>query len=162
MLIRIKQVRKLPDGKSFGTNVDLTKKGGPRNVHEFRPLNPAKPDEDHVCDVSDPDDVAQLLAIKEGYEIHPTVLKPGAAKKVEITTTASAAAASGIQTAGDKTETGDQKTGEVANASKTHTGDTNAPGPLTKDELIAAVAKKTGKKPHPSTSVKKLQEMLAS
>ena len=84
MLIRTKQVRNNHPTAGHGTDIELGK-GKNKTVLEFRPLNPQRPETDHVCDVEDPEHIAQLLAIPEGFEVHPSELKkkpaPGTAKE---------------------------------------------------------------------------------
>lgn len=146
MLIRIKQIRNLADGKP-GTDVVLGKGANQRTL-SFRPLDPKQPDRDHVCDVTDPQDIARLLAIPEGYEVHESELasrvrEPAPAKAEE---TGDAAGA----------ERAEQKSGNGKALAWYMAPDVD------KEKLLAAVAEKTGRKPHPSTSIKKLQEMLAA
>lgn len=130
MLIRIKQSR------ANGTHVELGK-GADKRVYHFKPKNPQKPDEEHVCEVNNKDDIATLLAIKEGYEIHDSELK---GTRVTPTT---------------KTE----PTGNAADADKGKAAG-GSPAPdytkMDKSELLKLVEKKTGKKPHPSTVTAKL------
>lgn len=123
MLIRSKLIR------AAGTLVTLGKGKDAREYH-FKPADPKKPNEDHVCDVGNQDDIATFLAIKEGYEVHPSELVSRAKPKAQVA---------------DEGDAPDP----AASAS--------AP---TKAQLLEAVAKKTGKKPHPSTSVAKLQALL--
>lgn len=131
MLIRSKLIR------AGGTEVVLGKGKDARHYH-FKPTDPSKPGEDHACDVSNQDDIATLLAIKEGYEVHPSEVKsrvpPAAPKAVPPT--------------------------EPAPPQATPPQPAAKPG-RTKAELIAAVIDKTGKKPHPSTSTAKLESILA-
>lgn len=137
MLLRIKQVRRLPDGKP-GTDVDLTHTDAKaKAIVEFRPLDPKNPDVDHVAEVTDQQQIAKLLAIPDGFEIHKRT-----------------AAAAGVAEAGKSAEAPGAATSDAASA--------GIKPKMSKAELIEAVTKKTGKKPHPSTSTKKLQEVLAS
>ena len=147
MLIRCKSIRKLPptagNSEVFGSNIDLTPKGETtKKVLQFRPLDPKSPDADHVCDVNDADDIATLLAIREGFEVHPSALGKTVAKAALESGTATPPAQVGA-------------------------GDAKAPPPPAEDtrtqkELLGAVAAKTGKKPSPATSRKKLLELLAA
>lgn len=139
MLIRIKQIRLLADGKGHGSDV-LLGKGKDQRTLEFRPLDPKKPEQDHVCDVSSPEDLATLLAIPSGFEVHPSALaapRKAAAKASTASAAASSSASSGEGQAGKGVDE------------------------LSREELLAAVAKKTGKKPSPATSTKKLKALLA-
>jgi hypothetical protein len=75
MLVRIKQARTLADGKP-GSDIDLTEKGATEKVVlKFRPLDSKNPDVDHVCEVNDTQVLGRLLAIPEGFEIHPSAVK---------------------------------------------------------------------------------------
>jgi hypothetical protein len=88
MLLRIKQTRKLENGDP-GTDIILGK-GKSRVTLPFRPFDEKKPDRDHVCDVAD-EHVATLLAIKEGFEIHPSAANTAAAKAAASQAAATAA-----------------------------------------------------------------------
>jgi hypothetical protein len=135
MLIGIKQIRKLPDGKP-GTDVVLGK-GSERRILQFRPLDAAQPDKDHACDVTNPDDVAQLLSIKEGFHVHKSELKSRAAPRAPESSSTDTPAGSG-------------------------TGAGKGVAELSRKELVEAVTKKLGKKPNPATSTAKLREILSS
>lgn len=74
MLIRCKLLRE------GGTKVQIAD----REYH-FKPIQGGDPN-DHVCEVTHEGDLARLLEIKEGYEIHPSELrkdKPPEAPKGE-------------------------------------------------------------------------------
>jgi len=83
MLIRSKLFR------AGGTRVELGKGKDARKYHfkgaDTSPKAPHDdPDEDHVTNVTDADDIATFLAIKEGYDIHSSELKkPAAAAAVK-------------------------------------------------------------------------------
>ncbi len=117
--------------RAGGTLVTMGKGKEAREYH-FKPVDPTKkPNEDHVCDVAHQDDIATFLAIKEGYEVHQSEIASRA------TPASKPAVLPGAEPEGNDGDPASDKA-----------------------ELIAAVAKKTGKKPHPSTSVAKLQAML--
>lgn len=137
MLIRSKLIR--PDG----THVVLGKGADARKYH-FKPLDPKKPDVDHACEVESQEDIATFLAIKEGYEIHPTEIK---AKKPAAPAPAPAASA---PAGGDNTDPG------AGAPAKTATDYDK----LSKPDLIALVTERVGKKPHPSTSTAKMVQTL--
>jgi hypothetical protein len=143
MLIGIKQIRKLPDGKP-GTDVVLGK-GSERRILQFRPLDAAQPDKDHACDVTNPDDVAQLLSIKEGFHVHASELK-SRAKAPKPTTFV------------DQPAAGRDAKGAALDAAAEGKGVAE----LSRKELVEAVTKKLGKKPNPATSTAKLREILSS
>lgn len=122
MLIRCKQLR---DG---GSTITLGK-GKDSRDYQFAPLKNA-PD-DHVADVTRQDDIATLLAIPEGFEIHAGELKSGkATAPAPVVPTAAASSASVDYTT------------------------------LEKVELLNLVEQRTGARPHPSTGVKKLVATL--
>lgn len=170
MLIRIKQIRMLADGDGFGTDIPLGK-GADAVVLQFRPRNPERPDREHVCDVKDSDHVAQLLAIKEGFEVHPEALKTAEGK-------AAAAAAARVKPAGqdgagvdalsdDELEAELKRRRAAKDGSNVEPDDVNDKtvippeiDKLSRADLIAAVTKKQGKAPNPATSTKRLKEML--
>lgn len=218
MLIQILQRRKLADGKTPGTDVDLSKRGGPKKILKFRPLDTtlqADPEQqEHVCKVDDPNDIAQLLAIRESFRVHASDTEgtrqaaalmakarsesgKAGAGGLQLDKTIHAAIASGVphvltldgdvlkatafvppaaapapdaRVAGEKpaaAEANDQLgNGPVAGAPQEPAGSGASkvvnPEKMSKKELIAAVTKKTGRKPHLSTSEKKLRELLAS
>lgn len=136
-----------------GTRVDLGKGKDTRRYH-FKPIDPKHPDDDpqvdHVVDVSHPDDVATFLAIKEGYEVHPSELAKPAAKTAaaQAEQTSDAALASAQASA-------DAAAAPVAKAAKAK--NYKAMG---KPDLIKLVAQRTGKAPHGTTRVEKLIEQL--
>lgn len=144
MLIRCKQSRRraTPSGAPrFGSTIDLTPKGSKeKRLYRFKPLDSTKPDENHVCDVTDQQDIAKLLAIPEGYEIHASELERRATPKA-------APAARALE------PWPEQQAAPGADADKDK---------RTHKELLAAVAKKTDRKPSPATSRKKLLELLAA
>ena len=180
MLIRTKQIRSNHPVDGHGTDVELGK-GKDRVTLRFRPLDKSKPHLDHVCEVENPEHVAQLLAIPSGFEIHPSQLgsdSVGSQDKVANRGSGEqkepSAGASSLSDAELEAELARRRTakpqgvsGAVAAAAGTASagepsengGDSKAE--LSKNEPTAAVTKKTGKKPHQSTSVKKLQELLA-
>jgi hypothetical protein len=146
MLIRCKLFR------PGGTRVELGKGKGKRLYH-FKPQEAAglkgpelaaameNPDLEHVVDVADKEDIATLLAIPEGYEIHDSVVETPAAK----TATKKAAAQSASKKAGKKAP-------EPGNYSS-----------LKKPDLIKRIVghpKFTGKAPHGTTPTAKLIEQL--
>lgn len=178
MLIRIKQVRKLADGEDHGTDIPLGK-GKDQVVLQFRPIDPKRPDRDHVCDVQDAEHIATLLAIKEGFEVHPTELKTAAGKAAADRAAAAGSEGKSVDDLSEdeleaalerkraakakKEGDGSEKGGEAkgAGAGSEDKGAGKSPDEMDRDELLAAVEKKTGKKPNPSTSTKKLKELLA-
>lgn len=173
MLIRIKQVRRLDNGEDFGTDIPFGK-GKSRVVLEFRPRVADKPDRDHVCDVKDPELLARLLAIREGFEVHPSVKDtPEAKAALKRAESATPVASSGVASFSDdeleaeleRRAAAKAKPASEAVATEEDAGDQAGGGDeqpkLSKAELVAAVEAKTGKKPHPSTSEKKLRELLA-
>ena len=137
MLIRCKLIR------AGGSQITLGK-GKDERLYHFKPFDPKKPGEDHVCDVADQKDIATFLAISEGYEIHPAEI----ASRV-------------VPTKGSAPTPAKTTTATEPGAPAQKGGEASAPKALSKEELIAAVTKKTGKKPHLSTSVKKLEALLA-
>jgi len=137
MLLRIKQVRQLPSGKGFGTDIVLGR-GPEQRTYQFRPQDPKKPESDHACNVADAKDVAHLLSIPEGFEIHAS---EHGKRKV--------AAAEGAGT-GTTPETPPPVPPAKAGAE------------MTRKQMLAAVKKKTGKNPNPATSTKKLMDLLAA
>lgn len=136
MLLRIKQTRmRIVNGeKRYGTDVEMGHRSkGTYRVHHFRPLDPRRPEEDHVCNVENAEDIGMLLAIKEGYEVHPSEVKS------RVAATAGAVGAAGNPTTGLK----DTST----------TVATVASGPqhyasMKKPDLIKILAERTGKAPH--------------
>lgn len=136
MLIRCKQIR--PNG----TEVVFGKTAEERRVYKFKPRDPNRPGQDHVCDVTDQRDLASLLAIPEGFEIHPSA---AGARLPEPASTAPSEPPGPAKTTAPK-------------ASKT-AGQAAA---VDKAALLKAVEEKTGKRPNPATSVAKLQAMLAA
>ena len=151
MLLRIKQVR------AGGTRVELGKGKGKR-VYHFKPMHPQKPDEEHVCDINEQEDIATLLAIKEGYEIHASELKGARVKPAAATDPKSNPEADPAPAdkplAGDAADAADAADADKGKA----TGGSPAPDytKMDKPELLKRVEKKTGKKPHPSTGTAKL------
>jgi hypothetical protein len=150
MLIRIKQNRSVKNPLTgdikYGTDVELGHKSKKNyRVYKFRPANPARPEEDHVCDINDSDDIQTLLAIKEGYEIHPSALKG--------TTSAPKAP----PPAPEKPAAAPASPASEAVRQAATTGNYQS---LKKPDLMQLVAKRTGKKPHATTSVAKLIETL--
>lgn len=85
MLIRCKLFR------PGGSRVELGK-GQDKRMYHFKPQNTAglkgpdleavlnDPELEHVCDVTDKKDIATLLAVPEGYEVHDSVVGTSAAK----------------------------------------------------------------------------------
>jgi hypothetical protein len=137
MLIRCKLTR------AGGTTVDLGKGKDARHYH-FKPRDEAKPDEEHVCDVNNQDDVATFLAIREAYEVHASEVS---------------ARAKAPPKPPEKKSDADPNTPEAG----TESAQANGEAPLeelSKDELIARVHEKTGKTPHFTTSRTKLIAML--
>ena len=134
MLIRTKQIRSNHPEDGHGSDIILGK-GKNAVTLRFRPLNPERPTQDHCCEVEDPQHIAALLAIPSGFELHPSEVKKG--KK--------APAPSGEKEEGDEGSEGD--------------GDAS-PDDMSRAELLAAVEKKTGKKPNPATATAKLRELL--
>jgi hypothetical protein len=133
MLIRSKLYR------PGGTRVALGKGKDARHYH-FKALLGHKDDDpqhEHVCDITNADDVATLVAIKEGYEIHPSEIsskvKAKAPAPAKVTTSAT---------------------------------ESSPPAPkkpyasLNKPELLKLVGERTGKQPHGSTARSKLIEQL--
>jgi hypothetical protein len=56
----------------------------PPNTYHFLPIDPANPDSEHVCEVTNEDHIQRLLSITEGYYISkaqalPTTSKPAPA-----------------------------------------------------------------------------------
>lgn len=49
--------------------VELPTKDGKTTTYFFRPIDPKVPESEHVADVTDPDHIARLLAIPEGYHV---------------------------------------------------------------------------------------------
>lgn len=134
MLIRTKLFR------PGGTRVALGKGKDARNYH-FKPMLGSQKDDDpqheHVCDITNVDDVATLVAIKEGYEIHPSEIS------------------------------GKEKGKAPAPAAAETTAAATTPPPpkkpyssLNKPELLKLVAERTGKQPHGSAARSKLIEQL--
>jgi hypothetical protein len=167
MLLRIKQTRKLENGDP-GTDIILGK-GKSRVTLPFRPFDEKKPDRDHVCDVAD-EHVGTLLAIKEGFEIHPSVANTAAAKAAASQAAATAASSAEGQPASAADLSDDELEAELerrraAKETSVEAQDGEGAGKgdveLSRAELLAAVEKKTGKKPNPATSTKKLKELLA-
>lgn len=146
MLIRCKQSRKhaAPGGAfHYGSTIDLTPIGSKeKKVYLFKPLDASRPDENHVCDVTDQADIAKLLAIPEGFEIHSSELARRAAPK-----------AAKRPAPAPKPEKNDEGPADGGN------GEAAA---MSRGELLKAVAEKTGKRPSPATSKKKLLELLAA
>lgn len=172
MLIRIKQIRKLENGDP-GTDIILGK-GKKAIALAFRPMDENKNDREHVCDVNDADHVATLLAIKEGFEIHPSELKTAAGKAAVAAAEKAAAVekgGGGVDVLSDDELEAELERRRAAKAeAKAGEGEKKDPAStetpdvekMDRDELVAAVKAKTGKAPNPSTSVKKLKEMLAA
>lgn len=168
MLIRIKQIRRLADGKAYGTDVPLGT-GKKQRTLEFRPLDPQRPEHDHVCNVTDKDDIATLLAIPSGFEIHESQVGTTEAKLAQAASTApDLSRVSDAELEAELERRGLSRARSSADTKPELPADKDAgdpppapPADMTRAELVAAVAKKTGKKPNPSTSVKKLKEMLA-
>jgi len=140
MLIRIKQVRVRPlpqGGFRYGSTIDLTPRGSSeKRIYLFRPLDPKNPEADHVCDVTDRGDIALMLSQPNQFEIHESV------------PTRSARGPDAQADTG-----GEQKPPAGGNGSVDYSA-------MSKDELLSAVHQKTGKRPHPSTSTKKLLAQL--
>lgn len=146
---------------------------------------------DHVADVTNKEDLAKLLTIPEGYEIYDQDDAPVAQPAPRTTVTGDSHGSSGSDRAGvqlDKSvhdaiaavdptkafifvQDGDVvkvmpiDLGRTAPAADAKTSVKKAAKvPSEKDEraeLVRQVTEKTGRKPHPSTSVKKLRETLA-
>lgn len=141
MLIHCTRARK------GGTSVDLGKTAEDKRSYHFKPRDPAKPAEDHVCEVTNPQDVKTFLAIPEAYEVHCSELARGnaptapAAQPVAHKVPAAPATPAGASKPADTTEDLTQ---------------------LDKSELQARVQAKTGKQPHHSTSSTKLIEILSA
>lgn len=143
MLIRSKLFR------PGGTRVELGKGKDVRRYH-FKPLSPTGPEDkfdspeiDHVTDVTDPKDVATLLAIPEGYEILESELKKPAA----------AAAA----------KAADKVAETAAAAAKPAPATPTSYSNLKKPDLIKRIVghpKFTGKAPHGTTPIAKLIAQL--
>jgi len=140
MLIRCKIFR------TGGTTVELGKGKG-RRIYKFIPREAAglkgpellgalsDPDLEHVCDVSEKEDIATLLAIPEGYEVHDSVVAQPTAKARPAATKNGSKSAS--------------KPGGYSN--------------LKKPDLIKRIAghpKFTGKAPHGTTPTDKLVAQL--
>lgn len=138
MLIRSKLIR------TGGSEITLGKGKDDRRLYHFKPRDPRKPDEDHVCDVNDQKDIATFLAIEEGYEIHPSEV----ASRVKEDEDAPSPKPKKPTTLRESTAAG-----QDGDASK-------AKPALTRAQLFDAVAKKTGKRPHATTSTAKLQAIL--
>lgn len=121
-----------------GTRVELGKGKDVRRYH-FKPLNPAAKLDDneveHVCDVTNAEDIGTLLAIKDGYEVHSS----------EIGSKAKAAAKAA--------EAPPPPPPPAAKGQKPYAS-------LNKPELIKLVAERTGKQPHGSAARSKLIEQL--
>lgn len=134
MLIRSKLFR------AGGTRVELGKGKEARRYH-FKPLSPgAKLDDnevEHVCDVTNAEDIGTLLAIREGYEVHAS----------EVGSKAKAAVKEAVSPPAPPAPPAAPK-GQKPYAS------------LNKPELIKLIAEKTGKQPHGSTARSKLIEQL--
>jgi hypothetical protein len=141
MLIRIKQTRKRAapgGGFRYGTTISLPQPDGGTRNYQFSPLDAKRPEVDHVCDVTDKADVAKLLANPAGFEIHDSVMPARAPEKPAASTEGALPPAAGGNGAASSYDA------------------------MSTAELRAAVAEKTGKKPHASTSKKKLLELLAA
>jgi hypothetical protein len=171
MLIRIKQIRRLENGDA-GTDIILGKKKSEQVTLPFRPRNPDFPDREHVCEVTDAAHVAQLLAIPEGFEVHPDAMKTAEGKAAVAAATKAKAKSDGdpldVTSLSDAEleaelarRKGAPKAGDVDADDET---DTTVIPPevdkMTRPELLAAAEKKLGKKPNPATSTKKLKELL--
>ena len=134
MLIRSKLFR------PGGTRVALGKGRDARHYH-FKPVLGSQKDDDpqheHVCDVTNADDVATLVAIKEGYEIHPSEISGEAKGKASAPAAAATTEAASSPPAPQKPYAS-----------------------LNKPELLKRVAERTGKQPHGSTARSKLIEQL--
>jgi len=146
MLIRSKLFR------PGGTKVELGKGSTVRKYH-FKPAAKNGPDDkyddpdvDHVCNVTNPEDVATFVAIREGYEIHAS----------ELDKPAAAAIATKVATAGAKKEA--QETSVAAErTAKVRAGGYSS---MKKPDLIKLVAERTGKAPHGTTPASKMIEQL--
>jgi hypothetical protein len=172
MLIRIKQVRRKLENGDAGTDIILGKKKSEQVTLPFRPRNPDFPDREHVCDVTDAAHVAQLLAIPEGFEVHPDAMKTPAGKAAAAAATKAKAKSDGDPL--DVTSLSDAELeAELARRkAAVKSDDVEADDPadttvippevdkMTRPELLAAAEKKLGKKPNPATSTKKLKELL--
>ena len=135
-----------------GTRVELGKGKDVRRYH-FKPVDRnAKLDDaeiEHVCDITNAEDIGTLLAIKEGYEVHSSEIGSKAKAAVKVAEQQHAEA--------DKV-VADQKAAALAG--------TQPPAPpkpyasMNKPELLKAVAERTGKQPHGSAARSKLIEQL--
>ena len=127
MLIRSKIIR------AKGTRVQFGK-GRDQVEYHFKPQDPKRPLDDHVCDITDKEHIARLLSITEGYEVHDSEV------------------ASRVKTAPPP-----PKPEKPAVAAQ---GNPSAYGAMDKDALIKAVTERTGKAPHPTTKREKLVARL--
>jgi len=122
-----------------GTRVALGKGKDARHYH-FKPLLGHKDDDpqhDHVCDITNVDDVATLVAIKEGYEIHPSEIVGKSKAKAPA-----------------------QAAEETTTAASSPPAPKKPYSSLNKPELLKLVGERTGKQPHGSTARSKLIEQL--
>lgn len=149
-------------------------KGREAITYHFKPADSkadhADPRIDHVAEVTDKAHISRLLAIPEAYEVadgQPGVV--AAAPKTDAGTSSKDRAALEAQL---REEIEAKVRAEFEAKAKAAAKDA-APGgeaedatndaaieKMTRKQLLAAVAKKAGKKPHPSTSDAKLREML--
>lgn len=120
--------------RAGGTNVEMGA-GKDKRVYDFKPKDKEKPDENHVADVTNQADIARFLAIPEGYEIFDLSEETHEYRNQVAISTAT------VGTAADAA---------AADALKAR-----------KAELLEAVFKATGKAPNPTTSVAKLEKLLA-
>jgi hypothetical protein len=154
MLIRSKLHR------NGGTRVELGKGREARRYH-FKPLDPKEKDDDpeveHVADITNGDDLAIFLAIKEGYEVHPSELKKPAAKAaVAVADKADEAAQAAAAAATPAGQAAATAAAVAAAKAKNYSG-------MQKPDLIALIVKHpkfSGKAPHGTTPTAKLIEQL--
>lgn len=145
-------------------------KGRDAVTYHFKPVDSKADHNDiripHVAEVNDKEHIGKLLGITEAYEVYdgtapqaaaePAAASTGKKDRAELEAKLRAEIEAKVRAeyeakaaagAGSTSSAGDPKAADIETMSR--------------KALIAAVQKKTGKKPHPSTSDKKLREVLA-
>lgn len=143
MLLRSKLVRnEIGVNPPVPVKVFVVELGADRErKYEFR----LDKDGDHVCDVKDHKDIATLLAISEGYEVHPSAID--AAEKAGLMDADKDAKA---RAAAEKKEQED----------RTRVALKGAVDDLDHDELIEAYTKDFGKAPKKGMSDDEMRDAL--
>jgi hypothetical protein len=101
----------------------------PPNTYHFLPIDPANPDSEHVCEVTNEDHIQRLLSITEGYYISKAQALPTTSKPAPAAPPANPPAATASNTPPADDKSGNAATGDAATSNNgTDASDTVASG----------------------------------